>query len=221
MKAAERPLRPAEAPRAAVWRGGGVRRTSNRNAGSFRAFLLTRAQRLRVDRVEHRTADRVDHRDDHLQATRRVEHDSIEVGATAGHGDEVTYLGGLHNSGSLPVARHPGFAVATTVSGSPGRYGLRIDPERQRSQDRPRISQSGRRRPKRRCRVTAPGHSRVRARSPERWPTHSRGFWSRGAIRITLVGGSCDRLSSTRRPMHLGRSAHDVRCRSSLRTSSA
>jgi hypothetical protein len=70
-----------------------------------RAFLLTLAQRLRVDRVEHRTADRIDHRNHDLQATRRVEHDPIEVGTTTGHGDEVTYLSGVHNSGSLPVTR--------------------------------------------------------------------------------------------------------------------
>jgi hypothetical protein len=70
-----------------------------------RALLLTRAQRLRVDGVEHRTADRIDHRNHDLQATRRVEHDPIEVGTTTGHGDEVTYLSGIHNSESLPVTR--------------------------------------------------------------------------------------------------------------------
>jgi hypothetical protein len=62
------------------------------------ALLLTLAERLGVDRVEHRTADGVDDCHHDLQATRRVEHDPIESGSATRHADQVTYRSGLHNS---------------------------------------------------------------------------------------------------------------------------
>jgi hypothetical protein len=68
--------------------------------------LLTRGQRLWVDRAEYRTAARIDHCYHHLRTTRCVEHDPIESGAGAGDAHEVTYRGGLHHP-SLPSARRP------------------------------------------------------------------------------------------------------------------
>jgi hypothetical protein len=52
---------------------------------------------------------------------------------------------------------------------------------------------------------------------PMGWPMRSRGFLLRVAIRITLVGESSVRLSSTRRPTRHGRSARDARYRWSPR----
>jgi hypothetical protein len=59
-------------------------------------LLLTLAQRIRVDRAEHRTPGWIDHRDDDLQAAWRVENDSLESGAGTGHADQITRRSGVH-----------------------------------------------------------------------------------------------------------------------------
>jgi hypothetical protein len=133
VKLAERPLRPAEAPRDDVWRGGGVRRTSNRNAGSsapsfsrsLSAFgwtvlntgprtgsttATTTFVRLGVSKTIPSRA---------RAAPETLTRSPISVEST---------------TPSLPFVGHPAFARAATTGRSRGRYGEGIDPDRQRSQ---------------------------------------------------------------------------------------
>jgi hypothetical protein len=61
-----------------------------------RARLFALAERLGVDRSEHRTTTRVDQSDDDLHAARPVKYDPVESGTDAGDAHEVTYDDGLH-----------------------------------------------------------------------------------------------------------------------------
>ena len=94
-----------------------------------RPLRLTLAQRLRVDRVEHRTPDRIDHRNHDFQAARRIEHDSIESVCMATiDADQVTYRSGLHN---FELTAHTAREYRS-VGKPTARYGEGIDPERDR-----------------------------------------------------------------------------------------
>jgi hypothetical protein len=96
------------------------------------SLLLALAQRLWVDRVEHRTADRVDNRNHDFRATRGVEDDPIESSRRAGDADQVTYLSGLHNT-ELTGRTMPRFCLRIHRRQISGRYGEGIELDQHRS----------------------------------------------------------------------------------------
>jgi hypothetical protein len=68
----------------------------------LRAFIGTFGQRPRMDRAEHRSAVRIDDRDDRLRPAREVEHDAVERGTVGSDGDEVSWSDLIH-AVSVPV----------------------------------------------------------------------------------------------------------------------
>jgi hypothetical protein len=96
------------------------------------SLLLALAQRAWVDRVEHRTANRVDHRNHDFRATRGVEDDPIESSRRAADADQVTYLSGLHNT-ELTGHTMPRFCLRIHRRQISGRYGEGIDVDQHRS----------------------------------------------------------------------------------------
>jgi hypothetical protein len=79
-----------------------------------RSLFLAFAERLWVDRVEHRPADWIDNRDHDFRATRDVEHDPVESPCRTGDADQITYLCGIHNS-ELTGRTTPEFATTLTA----------------------------------------------------------------------------------------------------------
>ena len=133
MNAAERPLRPAKPPRAAVCSGGGVRRTSNRNAGSSAPSCCRSLNAFGWTVLN--TGPRTGSTTATTTFKRLGVSNTIPSSACAGPATLTrSPIAVDSTTSSLPVAWRVGFATAVTAAGSPGRYGERIDPERHRSQ---------------------------------------------------------------------------------------
>jgi hypothetical protein len=133
VKPAERALRPAKPPRAAVCSGGGVRRTSNRNAGSFAPSCCRSLSAFGWTVLN--TGPRTGSTTATTTFKRLGVSNTIPSRARSGPATLTrSPIAVDSTTPSLPVARPVSFATAVAAGGSPGRYGGRIDPERNRSQ---------------------------------------------------------------------------------------